>query len=338
MGTAKDILSEKKIKAESKHYSDFFDAEICEDFHIHWRNTRLQFNTEEFEKFCCGIIDTYNTWVKIGKTEPRPEWTLPKYIYGPVKVNQRHGINPENTRIEIQKQPDYIHFHYKSIRLDLSIEEFLEIAKLFLNAKKKIQSGHPVHDFDLEWRAGHIFPLIFKENKEFIKGNILHVGCNAGTTSYFLTDYGYVVGIDINKNAILKARELFEEHNKKGLFIHSDVENMDFVDNSFDCCIILEVLEHLYEAEQTIKEVRRVVKNGGYVLISVPRADYSSEDFKIKQRAFDPDHKRFYINIGQVVDELKDFEIVKTWHEIRGNPARPKEKHDNFYAIVKVVK
>lgn len=138
MGIPLEVLAEKSIKSESKHYPEFYAVEIAEDFHIHWRNTRLQFDIPEFLLFAAVVKEAVGTWERMGKPDPRPEWTLPKYLGGPVKVDPIHKINTNRLQLELMKQDDYIHFHCKSTRLDLSIDEFLEVADVFEKAKKRI--------------------------------------------------------------------------------------------------------------------------------------------------------------------------------------------------------
>lgn len=49
------------------------------------------------------------------------------------------------------------------------------------------------------------------------------------------------------------------------------VYNLPFADSTFDCVIISEVLEHLYEDDRALSEISRVLKAGGVLAASVPR-------------------------------------------------------------------
>src|SRR5262249_21343498 len=58
------------------------------------------------------------------------------------------------------------------------------------------------------------------------------------------------------------------------------------LDNSFDCAIAVEVLEHVEEDHLFVSEVYRVLKPGGCFVMSTPNGDYI--------RNTNPDHKRHY--------------------------------------------
>ena len=54
----------------------------------------------------------------------------------------------------------------------------------------------------------------------------------------------------------------------------SDVLRLPYPDDAFDKVILSEVLEHIVEDSAALREVRRVVKPGGIVAITVPNHDY----------------------------------------------------------------
>ena len=146
MGNTIKTLAEKKLKAESDIYSDFLSLEICENFHIHWRNLRMLFNKEEFEIFHSAVISAYNKWKLLGKPSPKidekNQALIPPTYLCNGKVNPVHGERPNDFAIEVQGDlphipPNFIHLHYKSLRLDVSHKEFLELADLFIKAKEE---------------------------------------------------------------------------------------------------------------------------------------------------------------------------------------------------------
>ena len=53
--------------------------------------------------------------------------------------------------------------------------------------------------------------------------------------------------------------------------VRGDVYALPFADESFDCIIISEVLEHLHDDDAAIRELSRVLKPGGRLAVSVPR-------------------------------------------------------------------
>lgn len=79
-----------------------------------------------------------------------------------------------------------------------------------------------------------------------------------------------IYGIDISPKSIFRAKSLC-----KGVFVVAPVEAIPFKSNFFDVVCILEVLEHLYDSESTLamKEINRVLKSDGRLIISVPLYD-----------------------------------------------------------------
>ena len=143
MGNTIKFLAYKKIKAESDIYSDHHTIERCEDFHLHWRNLRLIFTKEEFDYFCKSVQHAWTKWQRQRKPNPEPDKSLPEYLFSS-KINPVHGRRPNDFQIEIQGDlpympKDMIHIHYKSLRLDVSHNEFLELAEEFIKAKKEFE-------------------------------------------------------------------------------------------------------------------------------------------------------------------------------------------------------
>ena len=96
---------------------------------------------------------------------------------------------------------------------------------------------------------------------------ILEVGCGAGESSRKI--------FEMLAGRYFEASEFDERYVKKLLELNlpykisqEDVNCMHRKDNEFDCVIFLEVLEHISDYEQALKELFRV--SSKYVLISVP--------------------------------------------------------------------
>jgi 2-polyprenyl-6-hydroxyphenyl methylase/3-demethylubiquinone-9 3-methyltransferase len=94
---------------------------------------------------------------------------------------------------------------------------------------------------------------------------VLDVGCGGGFTSEFLAARGAIVsGIDQAQKCIVKAKEHAVQHNLNIDYQHSVAENLPYEDNSFDVAICVDVLEHVRNLKQTISEIYRVLKPGGF--------------------------------------------------------------------------
>lgn len=115
----------------------------------------------------------------------------------------------------------------------------------------------------------------FREIKKLIEkidGSILDIGCADGTFTKVIFDMASpqkIIGIDVMAGAINFAKNKFKK-NKKMLFRIGDAHKLQFKENSFDAAFCLEALEHVLDPLQVLKEMYRVVKRGGYIVILVP--------------------------------------------------------------------
>ena len=104
--------------------------------------------------------------------------------------------------------------------------------------------------------------------------SLLDIGCEIGR---FLDFVGYLnehielFGVDCNANSIEIAKEVFKDKNITFKLIECD-NKLPFDDNAFDLITFFEVLEHVRCVEGFLKEVKRVLKWGGDICLSVPNA------------------------------------------------------------------
>ena len=101
-----------------------------------------------------------------------------------------------------------------------------------------------------------------RENKQL---DILELGTGDGELFSRLLDLKYnLYCIDVKIPKALKKYRIKKHDLNKGL---------PFEDNSFDVVIGLEVLEHLFNPFEMMKEIKRVLKSGGSAIISMPNTD-----------------------------------------------------------------
>jgi SAM-dependent methyltransferase len=103
---------------------------------------------------------------------------------------------------------------------------------------------------------------------------VLDVGCGRGESLIWLTNQGARSwGIDYSEVALALASESIRAINLNNgdscLLIMANSRHLPFVDKSFDMVLMLDVVEHLYawELEQTLKEIWRVLKPKGRLII-----------------------------------------------------------------------
>ena len=99
--------------------------------------------------------------------------------------------------------------------------------------------------------------------------SLLDIGCGPGTiTADFAARVpeGDVIGLEHTPEVLEHARNLAVERGLKNLkFEVGDVHALDYADNTFDVVHAHQVLQHVGDPIQALREMRRVVKHGGIV-------------------------------------------------------------------------
>lgn len=103
-----------------------------------------------------------------------------------------------------------------------------------------------------------------KADKKAIQ--ILDLACNEGSLTEKYGKYGEIWGIDINAEAMKKAKA------KKLNVILGDVFNIGdlFKGKKFDVVIAGDIIEHVFDTDGLIVEVKKILKQDGVLLLSTP--------------------------------------------------------------------
>ncbi len=94
---------------------------------------------------------------------------------------------------------------------------------------------------------------------------ILDVGCGTGANLLMLSQYGDAEGVDISEDALTFCRERGLEKVKLGAG-----EELPYDAGTFDLVTALDVVEHMDDDLAGLREMRRVLRPGGRVLLFVP--------------------------------------------------------------------
>lgn len=101
---------------------------------------------------------------------------------------------------------------------------------------------------------------------------ILDVGCGSGVVADYLAAVPVreVVGVDGNPRAIAFAMHQFRRPNLR--FVTGLVDQLDFPDESFDACVCLELIEHIYLSQglALLESLYRLTRPGGRLLLTTP--------------------------------------------------------------------
>ena len=101
---------------------------------------------------------------------------------------------------------------------------------------------------------------------------IMDIGCGSGGFLQVANENGWetCVGIDANS----RYGDIYSE--AKGIqFLQSSFEQLDFerLGTDYDCISMWNVLEHLYDIQSIVTDVKRMLKRGGLFFILVPNVE-----------------------------------------------------------------
>jgi len=130
--------------------------------------------------------------------------------------------------------------------------------------------------------------------------HILDIGCGPGTITAdlaALVPQGRVTGIEQTADILSQARSTAEERGMKNVeFAIGDIHALDFPDNYFDVVHAHQVLQHVHDPVQALREMRRVTKPGG--IVAARDSDYESMTYYPESEALD-EWKKLYLVVAR---------------------------------------
>ncbi|OGV41772.1 MAG: hypothetical protein A2X48_14260 [Lentisphaerae bacterium GWF2_49_21] len=104
---------------------------------------------------------------------------------------------------------------------------------------------------------------------------VLDLGCSSGWLSFEMSECSpstVFYGIDISTYRVNLFQEQITARNcqQKMHAASANGENLPFRDDFFDIVVMDEVIEHLQEPGSTLREIKRVLKPDGYLIITTP--------------------------------------------------------------------
>ncbi len=131
--------------------------------------------------------------------------------------------------------------------------------------------------------------------------NILDVGCGNGKLGAELKRLApnrKITGVEKEHEAAIEARLVLDE------VIECDIQNFKFSFNNetFDCIIFADILEHLLEPEIILKKFKPFLKHNGIIILSIPNMRHYTVIMQLIFRGweykdygfFDRTHLRFF--------------------------------------------
>jgi ubiquinone/menaquinone biosynthesis C-methylase UbiE len=140
---------------------------------------------------------------------------------------------------------------------------------------RALHSGHPMQRF---WHRGKLTMIDQLIRPHLGAGSrLLEVGCGAGNLLLQATVSGsYPVALDLSMQALTFVRSRLEDASSSteapsGFSCTQAIgESLPLKDNTFDCVLMSEVIEHLEAPQISIREAARVLRPDGRLLVTTP--------------------------------------------------------------------
>jgi len=110
--------------------------------------------------------------------------------------------------------------------------------------------------------------ILFLKDKKILK--ILEIGCAKEESIHFLKKV--FPNSEIHGTEYIDWKGKFKKYKelKSLTFIDLNKDNLPFEENYFDLVVCNQVLEHIYEIDNTLDEINRVLKKTGYFICGTP--------------------------------------------------------------------
>jgi SAM-dependent methyltransferase len=104
-----------------------------------------------------------------------------------------------------------------------------------------------------------------------VRGDVLDIACGTGYGARLLDAHARVAGVDRDMDAVKLARA-----RAAGKFLVAEVPPIPFTDDAFDFVVCFETVEHISDDDDFIREIARVLRPGGQLLVSTPNKTVSA--------------------------------------------------------------
>lgn len=160
------------------------------------------------------------------------------------------------------------------------------------------------------------------------KGRLLNVGCGHGPDFLPFINNFELYGIDFSVGMIEMARRYSMKFKFEADLVVADARYLPYKDKVFDYAIAVATYHHLQsneERRQALTELRRVIKDGGEVFITVwnrwqPRFWLKGKDVYVPWKTGNSTYDRYYYlfsgtELKKLIGEA-GFEVIKVFPEV----------------------
>lgn len=145
--------------------------------------------------------------------------------------------------------------------------------------------------------------------------NILDVGCGKAWVAKLCCPKNIeVVSMDIALTNVAKALKKYPFDNHSSVV--ADVFTLPFKENSFDCIIASEIIEHVVYPDIFVKNLMQILKPGGVLIITTPYKEKLNYSLCIHCNKLTPRHAHIHSFDEKILKELYNDSDVKSFEYI----------------------
>lgn len=180
-------------------------------------------------------------------------------------------------------------------------------AKMNIEEKRNFLLGnHPKIDY------------VFTESKKYLEPgmSVCEIGIGDGYLLRLLSRFGLKsTGVDISNYLIKKFQVIFQEENLKINLLKHDISIPLDYENTFDAIFCLDILEHVKDLEKAIENIKKILKNGGILVATLPWKENLDNNMVICPKCHHKFHRVGHFHSFQSYDDIvkifgDDFKIL----------------------------
>ncbi len=146
MGKVIRLLAASKL-SQNTIFNSRFVVECCENFHLHWRNIRLELTPQNFSAIAQTVEAGTRFWQAQGSPSSHPHLELSRaVIQNPIcqpselKIElceNLYKIHETSKDSHFLEEDAFVHLHYRDLRVEMSNEEFHRFARTVTEAHRE---------------------------------------------------------------------------------------------------------------------------------------------------------------------------------------------------------
>ncbi len=176
--------------------------------------------------------------------------------------------------------------------------------------------------------VGAVFRKRITLGLDLLRGSKFNKLVEIGYGSGFLMPYWTniskeVFGLDIDAEPEKVSQDLRKFFDRALHLTKGDMLSMPYQDGTFDCLVAFSIMEHIKDIEAAVREISRVVKPGGKILIGMPAVN-KAMDYGFKAIGFKN------IDHHHVTTPKEFFEVAKKSWKLCAHKTLPLKMYHEF--------